>query len=107
MADGDALVTIVPHLSGNFTICVEDCVRIHLEELDPPPKLDIPVLLEAETDDLVVLEDDRSRPERPVLIGVVGRRVDMRLMSDRLEQAREAGETVEVHVYDPEQAGGE
>jgi hypothetical protein len=107
VADGDALVTIVPHLSGNFTICVEDCVRIHLEELDPPPRLDIPPLLKAESDEFVVLEDDRSRPERPVLIAIVGRRVDMRSMSNRLEEAREAGETVEVHVYDPEQVGGE
>jgi hypothetical protein len=108
MADDGVLVTIVPHLTGDLTVCLEDCVRIHLQEikdgrqpeLNPPPELDIPELLVAEPEgDLVVLEDDRSRRERPIVVAVVGKRVDMRQMSDRIEQAREAGETVEVHVY--------
>ena len=103
MGDAGPVVKIVQHFSGELVVCPTGCVAI--EKLDPPESLDIPELLVMEPPEtLVMVEDDRARPERPVVIAVAGTRVDLEPYAERIAEAERNGERVEVHVYPPGRA---
>jgi hypothetical protein len=104
-------IEVLSHFQGKLDVSALSDLEIATRQAEPAPPspgIEPPEVLKLEKDalqdlkpgELLVVADDESKPNSPLILASNGRKANLADQQDLIETARSAGRPVQIHVFD-------